>query len=230
MGLRGAHARKPQRMLRNRCDRHGNASDPASIALSAFLRKPADHQRHSRRQENAAAAGPASVCRGRLWPVVEGWPARDQNRDQERAEGQRQNRACWPAWRSATCSALNARSRGEVYQLRYYKLQAALIFAEMRAIIEAVPEFDATLQPAALRQGDRGAVRRRRRLDLRKLERRRQARARASPSFWIFDEFAQSPNADLLNNLRTAMGKRSRKSGRHHLDASGQRSAPALVR
>ena len=32
--------------------------------------------------------------------------------------------------------------RGEVYSCAFNKLQAALIFAEMRAIIEATPEFD----------------------------------------------------------------------------------------
>src|SRR6516164_3136621 len=32
--------------------------------------------------------------------------------------------------------------RGEVYSCAYNKLQAALIFAEMKAIIEATPEFD----------------------------------------------------------------------------------------
>jgi phage terminase large subunit-like protein len=34
-----------------------------------------------------------------------------------------------------------------------------------------------------------------------------------SPSFWIFDEYAQSPNTDLLDNMRTAMGKRSESLG-----------------
>ena len=34
-----------------------------------------------------------------------------------------------------------------------------------------------------------------------------------SPSFWVFDEFAQAPNSDLLDNLRTAMGKRSESLG-----------------
>jgi phage terminase large subunit-like protein len=34
-------------------------------------------------------------------------------------------------------------ARGEVYSAAYNKLQAALIFAEMKAIIEAVPEFEA---------------------------------------------------------------------------------------
>ena len=33
-------------------------------------------------------------------------------------------------------------ARGEVYSCAYNKLQAALIFAEMKAIIEAVPEFE----------------------------------------------------------------------------------------
>src|SRR6516164_5442839 len=33
--------------------------------------------------------------------------------------------------------------RGECYSAAYNKLQAALIFAEMKAIIEAVPEFEA---------------------------------------------------------------------------------------
>src|SRR5262245_52549491 len=33
--------------------------------------------------------------------------------------------------------------RGEIYSAAYNKLQAALIFAEMKAIIEAVPEFEA---------------------------------------------------------------------------------------
>src|ERR1700746_3787014 len=34
-----------------------------------------------------------------------------------------------------------------------------------------------------------------------------------SPSFWIYDEFAQAPNTDLLDNLRTAMGKRNESLG-----------------
>jgi phage terminase large subunit-like protein len=33
------------------------------------------------------------------------------------------------------------------------------------------------------------------------------------PSFWVFDEYAQAPNSDLLDNLRTAMGKRSESLG-----------------
>ncbi|QIG96555.1 terminase large subunit domain-containing protein [Bradyrhizobium sp. 6(2017)] len=34
-----------------------------------------------------------------------------------------------------------------------------------------------------------------------------------APSLWIYDEFAQAPNSDLLNNLRTAMGKRRESLG-----------------
>ncbi|WP_166302470.1 hypothetical protein [Bradyrhizobium sp. 2S1] len=34
-----------------------------------------------------------------------------------------------------------------------------------------------------------------------------------APSLWIYDEFAQAPNSDLLNNLRTATGKRRESLG-----------------
>jgi phage terminase large subunit-like protein len=34
-----------------------------------------------------------------------------------------------------------------------------------------------------------------------------------SPSFWAFDEYAQAPNSDLLETLRTSMGKRSESLG-----------------
>ena len=45
----------------------------------------------------------------------------------------------------ALCHLLGpeAEPRGEVYSCAYNKLQAALIFAEMKAIVEAVPEFAA---------------------------------------------------------------------------------------
>ena len=39
-----------------------------------------------------------------------------------------------------------------------------------------------------------------------------------SPSFWAFDEFAQAPNSDLLDSLRTAIAQR--ELGHHHIDAS----------
>ena len=39
------------------------------------------------------------------------------------------------------------------------------------------------------------------------------ARTDSAPVFWVFDEFAQAPNSDLLDNLRTAMGKRNESLG-----------------
>jgi phage terminase large subunit-like protein len=103
--------------------------------------------------------------------------------------------------------------RGEVYSAAYNKLQAALIFAEMRAIIEAVPEFDARCnlqrygKVIEVLSGDgAGSV-------YESLSADDKRAHGLSPSFWVFDEFAQAPNSDLLDNLRTAMGKRSESLG-----------------
>jgi phage terminase large subunit-like protein len=103
--------------------------------------------------------------------------------------------------------------RGEVYSCAFNKLQAALIFAEMRAIIEATPEFDGRCnlqrygKVIEVLEGDgAGSVYESLSAD----DRRAHGLA---PSFWIFDEYAQSPNSDLLDTLRSAMGKRSESLG-----------------
>jgi len=103
--------------------------------------------------------------------------------------------------------------RGEVYSCAYNKLQAALIFAEMKAIIEAVPEFEArcNLQRYGkiieVMEGEgAGSV-------YESLSADDKRAHGLAPSFWVFDEFAQAPNSDLLDNLRTAMGKRSESLG-----------------
>lgn len=103
--------------------------------------------------------------------------------------------------------------RGEVYSAAYNKLQAALIFAEMRAIIEAVPEFEArcNLQRygkiiEVMSGPGVGSV-------YESLSADDKRAHGLAPSFWVFDEFAQAPNVDLLDNLRTAMGKRSESLG-----------------
>ena len=103
--------------------------------------------------------------------------------------------------------------RGEIYSAAYNKLQAALIFAEMKAIIEAVPEFDArcNLQRygkviEVLDGEGAGSI-------YESLSADDKRAHGLSPSFWIYDEFAQAPNSDLLNNLRTSMGKRSESLG-----------------
>ena len=115
----------------------------------------------------------------------------------------------------ALCHLLGPESevRGEIYSAAYSKLQAALIFAEMRAVVEAVPEFECRVnvqrygKVLEVLEGDGiGST-------YESLSADDKRAHGLSPSFWIFDEFAQSPNADLLNTLRTSMGKRSESLG-----------------
>ena len=103
--------------------------------------------------------------------------------------------------------------RAECYSAAFNKLQAALIFAEMKSIIEAVPEFEARCniqrygKVIEVMEGDgAGGI-----YELLSADDRRAHGL--SPSFWAFDEFAQAPNSDLLDSLRTAMGKRSESLG-----------------
>ncbi|MGY2906192.1 terminase large subunit [Bradyrhizobium sp. URHC0002] len=103
--------------------------------------------------------------------------------------------------------------RGEVYSAAYNKMQAALIFAEMKAIIEAVPEFAARVnikrqvKILEVMEGDGvGSI-------YESLSADGKRAHGLAPSFWIYDEFAQAPNSDLLDNLRTAMGKRRESLG-----------------
>jgi len=104
--------------------------------------------------------------------------------------------------------------RGEIYSCAYNKLQSALIFEEMKAIIAAMPP-GAAPHCNIIRGGKIIEV-----LDgpatgsfyesLSADDRRAHG---LSPSMWIYDEFAQAPNSDLLDNLRTAMGKRQESLG-----------------
>jgi phage terminase large subunit-like protein len=105
--------------------------------------------------------------------------------------------------------------RGEIYSCAYNKLQAALIFEEMKAIIEALPMGSVPL--INIRRGGKvievlpgsdaaGSIYESLSADDRRAH-------GLSPSLWIYDEFAQAPNADLLDNLRTAMGKRRESLG-----------------
>jgi phage terminase large subunit-like protein len=115
----------------------------------------------------------------------------------------------------ALCHLLGpeAEVRGECYSAAYNKLQAALIFSEMKAIIEAVPEFECrcNLQRYGkiieVMDGDGiGSV-------YESLSADDKRAHGLSPSLWIYDEYAQSPNSDLLDSLRTSMGKRSEGLG-----------------
>jgi phage terminase large subunit-like protein len=103
--------------------------------------------------------------------------------------------------------------RGEVYSCAYNKLQAALIFAEMKATIEAVPDFAARVniqrygKVIEVMEGDgAGSI-------FESLSADDKRAHGLSPTLWIYDEFAQAPNTDLLDNLRTAMGKRAESLG-----------------
>ena len=103
--------------------------------------------------------------------------------------------------------------RGECYSAAYNKLQAALIFAEMRAIIEAVPEFECRCniqrygKVIEVLEGDgAGSI-------YESLSADDKRAHGLSPSFWCFDEYAQAPNSDLLDTLRTSMGKRNESLG-----------------
>jgi phage terminase large subunit-like protein len=104
-------------------------------------------------------------------------------------------------------------ARADEDSAAYNKLQSALLFAEMKAIIEATPEFAARCnlqrhsKTIEVLEGD-GAG------SLYESLSADDKRAHGlSPSFWVYDEFAQAPNADLLDNLRTAMGKRRESLG-----------------
>ena len=105
-------------------------------------------------------------------------------------------------------------ARGEIYSCAYNKLQAALIFEEMKAIIQAMP--DGSVPLCNIRRAGKaieiidGTAAGSLYESLSADDRRAHG---LSPTMWIYDEFAQAPNADLLDNLRTAMGKRAESLG-----------------
>lgn len=115
----------------------------------------------------------------------------------------------------ALCHLLGPESeaRGEVYCCAYNKLQAALIFSEMKATIEAVPSLVERVniqrygKVIEVMQGiGQGSI-------FESLSADDKRAHGLSPTLWIYDEFAQAPNTDLLDNLKTAMGKRHESLG-----------------
>ena len=103
--------------------------------------------------------------------------------------------------------------RGECYSAGIDRLQAALIFNEMEAILHAVPLFHPNVniqrfrKVIEVRRGDGAGS---------KYESLSADGRRASglaPSFWCFDELAGAKDRILLDNLQTAMGKRTRSLG-----------------
>tara|TARA_R110000782_G_scaffold24497_4_gene63805 strand:- start:1811 stop:3328 length:1518 start_codon:yes stop_codon:yes gene_type:complete len=103
--------------------------------------------------------------------------------------------------------------RGEVYSAAIDRLQAALLFNEMEAIIIAVPEFDTRCniqrfhKKIEVLDGDgKGSTYEALSADARRAH-------GLSPTLWIYDEMAQAKNRELYDNLTTAMGKRDRSLG-----------------
>jgi phage terminase large subunit-like protein len=98
--------------------------------------------------------------------------------------------------------------RGEIYSAAYNKQQAAIIFAEMKAIIEAVPEFAERVniqrygKILEVMEGEGAGS------TFESLSADDKRAHGLSPTLWIFDEFAQAPNSELLDNLKTASAKR----------------------
>jgi phage terminase large subunit-like protein len=104
-------------------------------------------------------------------------------------------------------------ARGECYSAAVDRQQAGLLFAEMVAIIERVPEFAARcnivkfFKRIEVLSGDGdGSVYEALSADARRAH-------GLSPTLWCFDELAQVHDAELLENLRTAMGKRHESLG-----------------
>ena len=126
-------------------------------------RKPADHEGRLCRQANEAVARPTQIREGDLWPACKA-DGRRKIRLAIKSEPRGNGKTGLLAG-LALCHLLGpeCEPRGEVYSAAYNKLQAALIFAEMKAIIEAVPEFAARVQYATLWQSHRSDGGRRRR-------------------------------------------------------------------
>lgn len=106
-----------------------------------------------------------------------------------------------------------AEQRGEIYSAAIDKVQAGIIFKEMRAIIEAVPQFDERVniqrftKVIEVLDGDGvGSIYESLSADVRRAH-------GLAPSLWIYDEFAQAKTRELMDNLMTAMGKRKESLG-----------------
>jgi phage terminase large subunit-like protein len=115
----------------------------------------------------------------------------------------------------ALCHLLGPESepRGEVFSASIDRPMAALIFTEMAAIILAVSAFAARVniqrfhkRIEVLAGEGAGSVYEALSADARRGH-------GLAPSLWIYDELAQAKDSELLGNLRTAMGKRSRSLG-----------------
>lgn len=115
----------------------------------------------------------------------------------------------------ALCHLLGpeAEARGEIYSASIDRPMASLIFAEMAAIVVAVPAFAARVniqrfhkKIEVLAGAGTGSTYEAMSADVRRGH-------GLAPSLWIYDELAQAKDGELLGNLRTAMGKRTQSLG-----------------
>jgi phage terminase large subunit-like protein len=107
-----------------------------------------------------------------------------------------------------------AEPRGEVYSAAIDRQQAGIMYAEMEAII---------LHPSTGFAGRVNTLRVHKRIEVldgdgkgSRYEALSSDARRAhglSPTLWVYDELAQAKDAELLDNLQTAMGKRDRSLG-----------------
>jgi phage terminase large subunit-like protein len=115
----------------------------------------------------------------------------------------------------ALCHLLGpeAEARGEVYSAAIDKKQASLLFAEMAAIIDEVPEFDERTNVQRFHKiievldgPGKGSIYEALSADVRRGH-------GLAPSLWIYDEYAQVKTSELFDNLQTAQGKRKESLG-----------------
>ena len=107
-----------------------------------------------------------------------------------------------------------AEPRGEIYSAACNTKQAAIVFAEVEAIVAAVPEFEQFRIKATsfwkrmeVRAGTgKGTV-------YAVLSGEKEAAHGLAPTLWVYDELGLAPNRQLLDALQTASGKRDRSLG-----------------
>jgi phage terminase large subunit-like protein len=112
--------------------------------------------------------------------------------------------------------------RGEIYSCAYNKLQSALLFAEMKAIIEAIPEFEARCniqrygKVIEVMAGDgAGSI-------YESLSADDKRAHGLGPSFWVFDEYAQAAEFRPARQFAHGHGEAVGKSRHHHQHAGGK--------
>jgi phage terminase large subunit-like protein len=103
--------------------------------------------------------------------------------------------------------------RGACYSAAIDRAQAALIFNEMQAIVETIPEWRTAVNIQRFHRTMEVKLGRGQGSTYEALSADARRAHGLAPSFWAYDELAQAKNRILLDNLQTAMGKRTRSLG-----------------